>query len=238
MKLTAKERDILGKKVKNLRGEGLLPAILFGGGKKSQPITLSRPEFEKVYQEAGEATLIDLDIGGGKDKVLICDVQYNPLGKILHVDLQRVAAGEKLTATVPIEVKGESPAVKSGTGILLTLLDEIEVECLPQDLPPEIRIDVSPLTEVGQGIEVKDLPIDKTKVKILGHDPDELIVKIDYPEMEEEEEVTVPEEEAIAAVETTEEKQEEGGEEKPAEKKGEIPPEEPEKRRGEKKPPS
>ena len=234
MELKAEKRKIRGKKVRGLRREGNIPAILFGGDKESQPLTLKRPEFEKVYQEAGESTLIDLNIGGKKEKVLIADIQRDPLGKLLHTDLQRVEAGEKLTATVAIEVTGESPTVKSGEGILLTLLDEVEVECLPQDLPPEIKVDISSLTEVGQGIEVKDLPIDRTKVKILDHEPDELVLKIGYPEMEEEEEeVAVPEEEAVAAVEAAEERPEEA--EAPAEEKEKKPMEE-QKREEEKSP--
>jgi len=209
MELSAKKRKIQGKKVKRLRREEKIPAILYGGDKKPQSLTLERPEFEKVYQEAGESTLIDLNIGGKKEKILIADVQHDPLGKLLHADLQRVEAGEKLTTTVAVEVKGESPAVKSGEGILLTLLDEVEVECLPQDLPSEIKVDISDLSEVGQGIEVKDLPINRAKVKVLDHEPDELVLKIDYPEMEEEEEVVVAEEEAVAAVEAEKEKAEE-----------------------------
>lgn len=219
MELKAEKRKIQGKKVKKLRREEKVPAILYGGDKKPQSLTLERPEFEKVYQEAGESTLIDLNIGGKKEKVLIADVQRDPLGKLLHADLQRVEAGEKLTATVAIEVEGESPAVKSGEGILLTLLDEVEVECLPQDLPSEIKIDISNLSEVGQGIEVKDLPINRAKVKVLDHEPDELVLKIDYPEMEEEEEVAVPEEEAVAAVEAEKEKAEEAATTEVTEKK-------------------
>lgn len=221
MKLSAEKRKILGKKVKSLRKEDLLPAVLFGGDEKSQPLTLGRLEFEKVYQDAGESTLIDLNLDGKKEKVLISNVQYNPLGKLLHVDLQRVEAGEKLTATVAIKVEGESPVVKSGEGILLILLDEVEVECLPQDLLSEIKVDVSSLTEVGQGIEVKDLPINRDKIKILDHEPDELVLKIDYPEMEEEEEVAIPEEEAVATIEAAKEKPEEA--EEPTERKEKKP---------------
>lgn len=222
MELKAEKRKIQGKKVRKLRREEKIPAILYGGDKEPQPLTLKRPEFEKVYQEAGESTLIDLNINGKREKVLIADVQYDPLGKLLHADLQRVEAGEKLTATVAIETVGESPVVKSGEGILLTLLDEVEVECLPQDLPSEIKVDISNLTEVGQGMAIKDLPIDQGKVKILDHEADELVLKIDYPEMAEEEEVApVVEEEAVAAVEAVEEKPEEEieGAEAPKEEK-------------------
>jgi len=206
MKLKAEKRKIVGKKVKALRREGLIPAILFGGNKEPQPLQLDQTKFERVYQEAGESTIVDLDLGGEKTAVLIADVQRDPFGRPLHADLQRIEAGEKLTATVTIETEGESPAVKDGKGILLTLLDEVEIECLPQDLPSEIKVDISSLTEVGQGIEVKDLPIDHTKVKVLGHEPEEMVLKIDYAEMEEEKEEKPTEEEAIAAVEAKKEK--------------------------------
>jgi large subunit ribosomal protein L25 len=182
--------------------------------------------FRRVYEEAGESTLLDLDLNGKKEKILIADVQRDPLGKLLHADLRRVEAGEKITATVPIEVVGESIPVRSGEGILLTLLDEIEVECLPQDLPQKITVDISGLTEVGTGIALKDLPIDISKITIIGHEPDELAVKIDFPQKEEVEEVPVVEAEAVAGVEATEEKPEgeEGeageGEGQPAEEKG------------------
>lgn len=217
MELKATKRKTLGKKVKKLRQQGRIPAILFGGDEKSQPLTLHQSEFEKVYQEAGESTLIDLNIKDKKEKVLIADVQRDPLGKLLHADLQRVEAGEKLTATVSIKPLEESPAVEEGRGILLSLLDEVEVECLPQDLPPEMKVNISGLKEVGDAISIKDLPIDHEKVKIREHGEDDLVFKIDYPEMEEEEEeVAVPEEEAVAAVEAAEEKPEEEAHEEPA----------------------
>lgn len=213
----------MGKKVKSLRREGMIPAVLYGGNGEPQSLTLKGMEFEKVYREAGESTIIDLDLGGKKAPVLITDVQRDPFDKFLHVDFQRIKAGEKLTATVAIEAEGEAPAVKSGVGILLTLLDEVEVECLPQDLPSEIKIDISNLTEVGQDIEIKDLPIDYTKIKVLGHEPEEAVLKIDYAEMTEEEAAEEPatEEEAIAAVETTEEKPKEEGAETEGEESSE-----------------
>lgn len=212
MELKAKKRKIQGKKVKKLRREEKIPAILFGGKGQSQPLTLSHPEFEKVYQEAGEATVIDLNLNGKKHNVLISEVQTDPLGKILHADLKRVTAGEKITAMVPIMIEGEAVPIKSGEGILLTLLDEIEVESFPKDLPSEIKVDISGLTEVGQGVEIKDLPIDPKKVEVLDHEPNELILKIDHPQLEEEKEeekeAPVSEEEAVAAVKATEEKPE------------------------------
>jgi len=103
----------------------------------------------------------------------------------------------------------ESPPVESGEGILLALLSEIEVECLPQDLPHEIKVDISGLTAVEQGISIGQLPIDRGKITILGHEPEELVVKIDYPQAKEEEEAPAEEEKAVAGVEATEEKPEE-----------------------------
>jgi len=215
--------------VKALRREGILPAVLFGGEGKATPLELSLNEFNRVYKEAGESTLLDLEVEGKKEKILISEVQHDPFGKTLHADLRRIEAGEKITADVPILIEGESPTVKAGEGVLLTLLDEIQVECLPQDLPHEIKVDVSKLTEVGKGVEIKDLPIDQTKVKVLEHEPNELVVKIDYLQEEEVEEAPVAEEEAIAAIEATREKPEgeEGteaapeGENQPAPKEGE-----------------
>jgi large subunit ribosomal protein L25 len=208
MELKAEKRKVLGKKVRSLRRGGVLPAILFGGEEGATPIELDLNTFRQVYEEAGESTLLDLDLGGKKEKILITDVQRDPLGKLLHADLRRVAAGEKITATVPIEVVGESIPVRAGEGVLLTILNEVEVECLPQDLPQKITVDISKLTEVGTGIALKDLPIDMSKVAIVGHEPDELVVKIDFPQEEEVEEVPVAEAEAIAGVEAIEEKPE------------------------------
>jgi len=214
VKLEAKIRKTLGKKVKKLRRTGILPAVVFGGKDPSQPVELSQIKFENVYREAGEATIIDLEMDGKTQDVLISDVQVDPLGKIVHADLKRVAAGELITATVPIEVIGESPIVKSGEAILLTILDEVEVECYPRDLPSVIKVDVSGLTEIDQGVEISELPIDHEKVKIQGHELNEIVVKTDYPQEEEVEEVVpVSEEEAIAGVEALEEKKLEEGEE-------------------------
>jgi len=214
VKLEAKIRKTLGKKVKKLRRTGILPAVVFGGKDPSQPVELSQIKFENVYREAGEATIIDLEMDGKTQDVLISDVQVDPLGKIVHADLKRVAAGELITATVPIEVIGESPIVKSGEAILLTILDEVEVECYPRDLPSVIKVDVSGLTEIDKGVELGELPIDHEKVKIQGHEMNEIVVKTDYPQEEEVEEVVpVSEEEAIAGVEALEEKKPEEGEE-------------------------
>lgn len=219
MKLTAKKREILGKKVKKLREQGLLPAVVFGKDTESIPIALDQKEFEKVYEEAGESTLIDVEITNGDGqrqalqlhKTLISEVDLDPVSdEIIHANLQAVKLTEKITATIPLEIVGESPIIKSGEGMLLTLLDEVEVEALPQDLPSEITIDISGLTAIDQGIAVKDLPVDCTKVEIQ-QEPEDLVVKIDHAEMEEEKE---EEEVSVEKVEVTTAKPEEDTETK------------------------
>lgn len=203
-----------------MRQQGLLPAVVFGKDTESLPIILDQKEFEKVYKEAGESTLIDVEItnddgrqakGLQLHKVLISEVDLDPVSdKIIHANLQAVKLTEKTTATVPLEIVGESPIVKSGEGMLLTLLDEVEVEALPQDLPAKIEVDVSKLTAIDQGIAIKDLPVDRTKVEIQ-QEPEDLVVKIDHAEMAEEE----PEEEvSVEAVEVTTAKPEEDTETK------------------------
>jgi large subunit ribosomal protein L25 len=233
VKLIAKKRDILGKKVKALRRQGMLPGVVFGKGMESIPITLDQKDFEKVYEEAGESTLIDVEITDGGPrrpsgqihKTLISEVDLDPVSdEIIHANLQAVSLTEKTTATVPIEIVGESPIVKSGEGMLLTLLDEIDVEALPQDLPSEIKVDISGLTEIDQGITIKDLSVDRSKVEI-EQDPEDLVVKIEHAEMEEEEEEE--EEPTVEAVEVTTEKKEEvpesqEGQEEPEPKKDEA----------------
>jgi len=125
---------------------------------------------------------------------------------------------EKIEAQVPVEVIGEesNEFLKNGTGIALQLLQEITVEALPEDLPHEFQVDVSKLTELGQGVTIADLNYDKAKVTIPDLDPTEMVIRLDKVTVEEEPVEEVSEEEAIAGMEVTEEKSEEeteGGEE-------------------------
>jgi len=209
MELKAEKREILGKKVGALRQQGILPAVVFGKELGSIPITLSQKEFEKVYEEAGESALIDVLVNNEKPvKVLVKEVDLDPVSdQIIHANLHAVNLTEKATATIPIEITGESLIVKSGEGMLLILLNEVDVEALPQDLPPEIKLDISTLTEVDQSLSVKDLPIDRSKVEIQ-QDAEELVVKVEHAEMAEEEE---EDEVSVEGVEVTTEKTEEEG---------------------------
>jgi len=186
IKLTASKRDVFGRKVKKLREEGKIPANIFGKKIKSEAISVNEKEFDKAFEEAGETQIIDLS---GKP-VLVSNVQYGPVtGRYIHVDFRQVDLTEKITAEVPIEVVGESPAEKQGLGTLVVQIDEVEVEALPTDLPEKITIDVSSLVEVDQAIYVKDLEVG-SKAKVM-EDPDAIIAKVE-PLREEEPEVVAP----------------------------------------------
>lgn len=222
MKITAEKRKVLGKKVKTLRRGGFIPAVVYGGDKEPQVLSIKTTDFNRAYQEAGESSLIDLEVGEASEKALITAVQRDPVNDaIIHADFKRIVVGEKMTATVPIQRVGEPPLAKSGEGVLLELLTELKVECLPEDIPHEITLDVSKLDQVGAEIKISDLPLDFSKVKVLEHEPEEAVVRIGEPMKEEVEAVPVSEAEAVAAVEATQEKKEEEAEGKETVAKGE-----------------
>ena len=224
MQLKAEQREKLGKATKYIRRENQIPAVIFGKGMDSVAVTLGYTDFNKVYQESGETDLIDIVCGDKKYKVLIKDVQFDPVSdKISHVGFYKPDLTEKIEAQVPVEVVGEdiNELIKSGVAIALQLLQEITVEALPEDLPHEFKVDVSNIAEVGKGITIADLDYDKEKVSIPDLDPTEVVVRIDEVVVEEEPVEEVSEEEAIAGVEATEEKPEEEteGVESPQDKK-------------------
>lgn len=183
--LTAQTRSVKGRKVAKLREEGIIPANIFAKNTESRAIEINRDVFNRVYQKAGETSLIELVVGEEKTPVLISNVQYNPLtNEHIHVDFHAVNLKEKVTATVPVELVGESPTEKSGLGTVVLQLDEIEVEALPMDLPEKFEIDATLLTEVDQTIFVKDLKVDSSKVEIK-EEADAIVVKVEPPQKEE-----------------------------------------------------
>lgn len=184
--LKVEKRKILGRKVKKLREEGILPANIYGKKVKSQAIEIDRSEFEKVFSEVGETGIIELNLGNEKRPVLVHNIQLEPVSdEPIHVDFHQVDLKQKVVANIPIDVLGESPAEKQGLGTLVQYFDEIEVEALPGDLPEKFEIDAGDLEKVDQAIFIKDLKVgDKVEVK---QDPEEIIVKIEPPREEEEE---------------------------------------------------
>lgn len=167
--LNATIRKELGKSVKKLRKEGNLPAILYGRKIKSTPITLNYKSFASVYKEAGETTLISLNIEKENNNekvndvekenvVLIRDLEINPITRLYtHVDFHQVPLDEEIEIEVPLIFINESPAVRNQEGVLVRNLYKIGVRALPKDLPHDIEVDLSVLAKVGDAIAVKDL---------------------------------------------------------------------------------
>jgi large subunit ribosomal protein L25 len=216
-KLNVSSREILGKKVKKLRQEGLTPAHIYGKDIKPINISVDSKAFSTIFRDVGETGLIDLVFGQQKPRPVLVDaLQLHPVsGEPLHIDFHQVALTEKVKAEVPIEIVGEAPAVAEKKGVLLTILDTLEVEALPPDLPEALKVDVSRLSEVNETLKVSDLVINEKKIEVLAG-PDEILVKIGpliTAEMEEE----LRAEKEVAA-ETAEEAVEEVEKEKKEEK--------------------
>jgi large subunit ribosomal protein L25 len=209
MELTAETRvDEIA--ARDVRVKGLIPAVLYGHGVPVANIAVPQVDFDKLYRAGGiESTIIDLQVSGEPTPrtVLIKDVQFDPTtDKYLHIDFYQVKSDEKLKTMVPLKFIGESPAVKELEGILITNKDEIEIECLPKDLPREIEVDISKLVNLDDSIAVKDIIVPRG-VEIL-NDGEESVMVVTPPNVEEKETEVVSEADAIASVEATEEKAE------------------------------
>lgn len=168
-----------------VRAEGKIPAVFYGPKETSTPVTIDRKEFEKVWREAGETTVVTLVGLGDEKESLIHQVDFHPVtGLVQHVDFYVVEKGKKVRTHVPLVFIGEAPAVKSLGGTLMKTLHEIEVEALPKDLPHEIEIDISVLETFQSAITINDIPV-PAGVEILGN-PDDTIAAIAEPTEEEE----------------------------------------------------
>ncbi|MBN3038288.1 MAG: 50S ribosomal protein L25 [Candidatus Omnitrophica bacterium] len=200
IKLKAKIREEIGKEaVKKLRVQGHIPAVVYKG-KKSQNIKFFAKDFlEAIHTKAGENVIIDLEVEAsasgksGKSKksrpTIIKEVQYHPVkGDILHVDLNEISLTEAITVKVPIAVKGEPDCVgvKEG-GVLEHVIWEVEVECLPTQIPESIVVEVQGL-KIGDGIMLKDLKV-PVEIKLIG-DPEQPVIHVAAPHVEEEAEVS------------------------------------------------
>ena len=173
--LQAKKREIIGKKVKALREEGLLPAVIYGSGIDPQPITLDTKDVVQTLKVIGANTLVTIKLGKKELLALVRDVQREVIKRdLLHIDFQAVSLEESITTVVPIMVVGEAPATKEYNAVLSIALDELQVEAKAKDLPDTISVDISGLEEIGDHILVKDLVI-PGEVNVLD-DPDELVL--------------------------------------------------------------
>lgn len=191
--LKAEIRKISGRKVKTLRAEGLLPANIYGKKIKSISIQINHKDFEKVYKETGETGIVLLEVGSDEKPVLVHNIQVDPVtDTMIHVDFFQVDLKQKVSAKVPVELVGESPAEKQTLGTVIQQINEIEVEAFPMDLPEKFEISVENLSEVDQAIFIKDIRVDKTKVEVRA-DPEAIIAKVEPPQKEEVVEVPVAE---------------------------------------------
>lgn len=207
--IKAEKREKTGKKAEILKKQGIIPAVLYGPEIKNINIQMDLKEFIKFYQEAGESTLVSLEIGKNKFLVLVHDVKNDPLtGRPIHVDFYQPILTKKVEATVPVIFEGESLAVKDLGGTLVKEIQEVQVKAFPQDLPHEIKVDISGLRTFEEEILVKDLKI-SDKVEILRGLKE--VVAVVAPPEKVEEELEKPIEQGEVIIEK-EKKEEEGGE--------------------------
>jgi len=153
---------------RRVRREGKIPAVVYGAGKDAQPVSVDPRHVLRILRsESGHNTIFDLAMNGGeRTKAMIVDWQYEPIkGHLLHIDLKRIAMDKALRVSVPVELQGVPAGVKTEGGILEQMLREVEVECLPGDIPSHIDVDVSDLT-FGKVLRVSDLPHNE-KLKFL-----------------------------------------------------------------------
>ena len=184
MDLAVKPREIVGKKVRALRREGLVPAELYGHGFKNLHLSVNAKEFSKAFKEAGTTTVVTLVMNTQKTPALIYNVVRSFVsGEVEAIDFYQVRMDEKITAKVPLEFIGEAPAVKALGAVINKSMSEIEVEAFPQDLPHGITVDLSSLDVLDKSIYVRDIVVPKG-VKIMV-DP-ETAVATATPPVEEE----------------------------------------------------
>ncbi|MFB0559295.1 MAG: 50S ribosomal protein L25 [Dehalococcoidales bacterium] len=194
IELEVNTREILGKKVKFLRRQGIIPVHLFGHNVESLALQCDIKQLLRVMAQAGKTRIIELrrDKVKRPRNVMIREIQRDPLtGELLHVDFYQVRMEEKIQVEVPIVLVGEAPALKSKDNMLAQELHSLTIECLPSQIPANIELNLSSLNEVGQTIQVKDVTLGEGVTII--NDPEHLVVKISLRPVEKVEEVVVEE---------------------------------------------
>jgi large subunit ribosomal protein L25 len=181
--LTVARRTVLGKKVKQLRRQGRVPANIFGRDGASLPVEVDAHTLDQFLRHHPATRVITMPIegqDGPPETVLVRHVQHHPYtSRILHVDFFHVAMDEKVTARIPLHFVEEAPAVKNLDGVLLHILDTIEVEAFPADLPEALTVSLAGLTELDSAIHVRDILV-PPRVQVLD-DPEEMVVKVSVP---------------------------------------------------------
>jgi large subunit ribosomal protein L25 len=221
IELKVANREILGKKVKHLRRQGITPVHVFGHGIESLALQCGTRELELVLSQAGLTRLINLKLAKEKKPRIVVVREFDRdwrRGELVHVDFYQVKMEEKIRLEIPVVLLGEAPALKVKTNMLDHELGTFTVECLPAKIPDRIEVDISSLTELDQAIRVKDITLDKD-ITVLNN-PDLVVAKISLRPVEKVEEKVVEEVvEAEAKAEVTEEAAEAPKEATPDEKK-------------------
>lgn len=176
LKLKANKRDNT-EKPDSIREAGLIPAVFYGPKEEAQSIKIKSIDFEKTFKEAGESTIVNLDVDGTEHEVLIHDVDVHPVsGKIMHADFYVIERGKKLQVNVSLEFVGVAPAEKTMGGTLVKVMHEIEIESMPRHLPQHIDVDLSTLVDFDSKITIADLKLPEG-VEATG-DPEEVIALV------------------------------------------------------------
>ncbi len=200
IELNASKRTVRGSHVKRLRREGWLPGVIYGMGTESMALQLEMKDVSRTLSGLGGSTLIDLVVDGETHKVLLKEIQRDVIRRTpIHVDFLEVALDVRIKAVVPIELRGESPAVRDLAAVLVQAILEVEVEALPMDLPDRLSVDLEMLEEMDSTITIADLSLAEG-VSIL-NEPEDVIARVAYQIEEEEEEEEVLEEELIEGME-------------------------------------
>ena len=184
--LTAQKREVLGKAVKSLRREGLLPAVVYGHGHDSESIQLEAKAFDTLRRQAGRNALVDLSVDSGQaTPVIVHGIQEHPVNRHpLHVDFYVVKMTEELTVDVPITTVGESEAAEKQGGTLLLLINTIKLRALPDAIPQSLELDVTPLDSFEAVLHVRDLRLPEGVTLVT--DADESLARVQPPRVEEE----------------------------------------------------
>ncbi|WP_300408982.1 50S ribosomal protein L25 [Lagierella sp.] len=213
-KIDAQIRKGTGKnKVDKLRVEKKVPGVIYQRGEENINLELLEQDLDKLYLEAGTSNLITLNIDGDSRKALIKDVQKHPFkNQYIHVDFVGVDMSEKMRVVIPIVLEGRDE-IKVQPSVLMQILNEIEVECLPADLPSEAVVEVQDM-EIGDTVTVEDLDVFKDEKVEIFMDPEETVATLTEPREEEiEEEVEEVDAADVPTVEETEQEEEEADEE-------------------------
>jgi large subunit ribosomal protein L25 len=223
LSLRARPRDVFGKKLSAVRKTGAIPGILYGKQVGEPiPVFVEKTDFSKVFKEAGESTLINLQIQDKEKKefpVLIFDVQRNPLSlNLTHIDFYQLPLDEKIKVTVPLVFSGTAPAVALG-GTFVRHIQGVTVSAMPLQLPREIEVTISHLGTFEDSVKIRDLTLPEG-VEIVGRNGDDIVAQVvEFQEEKVEEELKAPAEGVVGEVKLSEERGKKEEEPAPAEEK-------------------